>query len=217
MENILFPKISTIEQFFLSLGPRRTQRFTDGSTPDHTHPPLSPAGSNGRFESVIKGPTHAPSAQPWNQVSIAPHTQGPLRSAYEPPELGPGVPPRCPTAGMSVVPLVPLVRYLGAWLALPNPSHWLLRTIRLGYAIQFAQCPPKVRGIHFTSVKTADAYVLCAEFAVLLAKDAIAQRISFLSLSSLARHVTRVSYSVNKQFFLPVEIASCSCLPCCCL
>ncbi len=62
---------------------------------------------------------------------------------------------------------------MGAWLALPNPSRWLLHTIRLGYAIQFAWRPPKYRGIHFTSVKAADAPILRAEIAVLLAKDAI--------------------------------------------
>ncbi len=43
----------------------------------------------------------------------------------------------------------------------------------LGYAIQFARRPPKFRGIRFTSVKPADAPVLRAEIAVLLAKDAI--------------------------------------------
>ncbi len=78
-----------------------------------------------------------------------------------------------PTAGTSVAPLVPLVRSLGAWLALPSPSRWLLRTIRLGYAIQFARRPPKFRGIRFTSVKAVDAPGLHAEIAVLLAKDAI--------------------------------------------
>ncbi len=31
---------------------------------------LSPAGSSGRFESIIKGPTQAPSAKLWNQVSM---------------------------------------------------------------------------------------------------------------------------------------------------
>ncbi len=32
-----------------------------------------------------------------------------------------------------------------------SPSRWLLRTIRLGYAIQFARCPPQVQGhpVHF--------------------------------------------------------------------
>ncbi len=88
------------------------------------------------------------------------------------PGAGPCAPPCCPSAGTSVAPLVPLARSLGAWLALP-PSRWLLRTIRLGYAIQFARRPPKFRGVHFTSVKAVDAPVLCAEIAVLLAKDAI--------------------------------------------
>ncbi len=82
-------------------------------------------------------------------------------------------PHRCPTTGTLVTPLVPLAWSLGAWLALPSPSRWLLRTIRLGYAIQFARRPPKFRGIRFTSVKAADAPVLCAEIAVLLVKDAI--------------------------------------------
>ncbi len=39
--------------------------------------------------------------------------------------------------------------------------------------IQFARRPPKFRGVHFTSVKAADAPILRAEIAVLLAKDAI--------------------------------------------
>ncbi len=57
----------------------------------------------------------------------------------------------------------------GAWLELPRPSRWLLRTIRLGYAIQFARRPSQVQGqsVH------QDAPVLRAEVAVLLAKDAI--------------------------------------------
>ncbi len=89
------------------------------------------------------------------------------------PRPGPCVPHRCPTTGTSVTSLVPLARSLGAWLVLPSPSPWLLRTIRLGYAIQFTRRPPKFRGIRFTSVKAADAPVLRAEIAVLLAKDAI--------------------------------------------
>ncbi len=52
-------------------------------------------------------------------------------------------------------------------------ARWLLRTIRLGYAIQFARRPPKFRGIQFTSVLNKDAPVLRAEVAVLLAKDVI--------------------------------------------
>ncbi len=115
----------------------------------------------------------APFAQTWNQVSVAPHTQTTFWSTNELPEPGPCIPPRYPTAGTLVVPLVPLIRYLGAWLALLSTSRWLLRTIRLGYAIQFAQLPHKFRGIHFTPVKAADAHVLCAEITVLLARDAI--------------------------------------------
>ncbi len=92
------------------------------------------------------------------------------RTAFE---SGPCAPLRCPTMGTSVTPLLPLVRSLGAWLELPRPSRWLLRTIRLGYAIQFARRPPKFRGIRFTSVSSKDAPVLRAEVAVLLAKDAI--------------------------------------------
>ncbi len=102
------------------------------------------------------------------------HTRRPpLRTGNETLEPGPCVPPRCPTAGTSVGSLVSLVRFWGAWLALPNPSRWLLRTIRLGYAIQFARRPPKYRGIHSTTVRAADAPILRAEIAVLLAKDAI--------------------------------------------
>ncbi len=114
--------------------------------------------------------THAPSAG--TQVSAS-HTPTPLRTGNETPEAGPCVPPRCPTAGTSVGSLLPLVRFLGTWLALPNPSRWLRHTIRLGYAIQFARRPPKYRGVHFTSVKAVDAPILRAEIAVLLANDAI--------------------------------------------
>ncbi len=112
-----------------------------------------------------------------NQVSVTLHTQTPppaiTGQAVTGPVPGPCVPHRCPTTGTSVTPLVPLARSLGAWLALLSPSRWLLRTIRLGYVIQFARRPPKLRGIRFTSVKAADAPVLHAEIAVLLAKDAI--------------------------------------------
>ncbi len=182
VENLLFlfspplasrsvvPKNSTKEQFPLSLGPQRGWGVVDEPVLSHTHPPLSPVSSCGRFESAINRTTHAPSAR--TRVSVA-HTLTLFRTGIETPEQGPCVPPRCPTAGTSVVPLVPLVQFLGAWLALPSPSCWLRRTIRLGYAIQFAWRPPKFRGIHFTSVKAVDAPVLRAEIAVLLAKDAI--------------------------------------------
>ncbi len=88
-----------------------------------------------------------------NQVSITLHTQTPppavTGQAVTGPGPGPCVPHRCPTTGTSVT---PLVRSLGAWLALPSPSRWLLRTIRLGYAIQFSWHPPQVQGhpVHFS-------------------------------------------------------------------
>ncbi|KAI2663985.1 Intermediate filament protein ifa-2 [Labeo rohita] len=66
--------------------------------------------------------------------------------------------PGCPTAGTSAtVPLIPLAHQLGAWLALPSLSRWLIRTVRLGYTIQFARLLPKFRGIYFTSVQSKDA------------------------------------------------------------
>ncbi len=180
-ENLLFPflplasrsvvpKTSAKEQFPLSLGPQRGRGVVNESNLSYTHPPLSPVGSCGRFERAVNRTTHAPSAR--TQVSAS-HTPTPLRTGNETPEPGPCVPPRCPTAGTSVGSLVSLVRFWGAWLALPNPSRWLLRTIRLGYAIQFARRPPKYRGIHSTTVRAADAPILRAEIAVLLAKDAI--------------------------------------------
>ncbi|KAL0196780.1 hypothetical protein M9458_005320 [Cirrhinus mrigala] len=82
-------------------------------------------------------------------------------------------------SGTSPLPLplpagCPTAVTLAAWLELPSPSRWLIRTVRLGYVIQFARRPPKFRGILFTSVRSdTDASVLRAEIAVLLAKDAI--------------------------------------------
>ncbi len=185
MENLLFPfcsvpplapqpvvpKTSKKEQFPFSPGPKRVRMAVHETQSPHSRPPLlSPVGSRVRSEDAMPSPT--PPAQPWSQVSVAPRTQTPLRNAL-PSESGPCAPLRCPTAGTSVAPLVPLVRSLGAWLALPRPSRWLLRTIRLGYAIQFARHPPKFRGVRFTSVLSKDAPVLRAEVAVLLAKDAM--------------------------------------------
>ncbi len=112
-----------------------------------------------------------------NQVSVTLNTQTPhpaiTGQAVTGPGPGPCVPHCCPTTGTSVTTLMPLAWSLGAWLALPSPSWWLLRTIRLDYTIQFARRPPKFRGIRFTSVKVANAPVSRAEITVLLAKDAI--------------------------------------------
>ncbi len=185
MENLLFPfcsvppltpgsvvpKTSIKEQFPFPPGPKRARMAVYETSSPHSRPPLSsPVGSRVRSEGVTPSP--ASPAQLWSQVSVTPHTQTPLRDAL-PFESGPCAPFRCPTVGTSVTPLVPLVRSLGAWLELPRPSRWLLRTIRLGYAIQFARHPPKFRGIRFTSVLSKDAPVLRAEVAVLLAKDVI--------------------------------------------
>ncbi len=151
-----------------------SQEGEDGSARDpvSTLPSPSPSPMSSRVRSEDAMPSPAPPAQPWSQVSVALRTQAPLRNAL-PSESGPCAPLRCPTAGTSVASLVPLVRSLGAWLALPRPSRWLMRTIRLGYAIQFARRPPKFRGVRFTSVLSKDAPLLRAEVAVLLAKDAI--------------------------------------------
>ncbi len=58
-----------------------------------------------------------------------------------------------------------------AWTA--SGGIVLTRTIRLGYAIQFARRPPKFNGVLETSVAVWNAPVLREEIAVLLAKDAI--------------------------------------------
>ncbi len=82
---------------------------------------------------------------------------------------------RCTTTGTLIVLLEPLAQSLEAWLTLPSLSRWLTRTIRLGYAIQFARGPPKFNGVLETSVAVRNALVLREEIAVLLAKDAIEQ------------------------------------------
>ncbi len=151
-----------------------SQGGEDGSARDtvSTHP--SPSS----FASGQQGPVRGRDA--FSRAPCPAMEPGKCRTAHSDPtshalpsESGPCAPLRCPTAGTSVAPLVPLVRSLGAWLALPRPSRWVLRTIRLGYAIQFARRPPKFRGVQFTSVLNKDAPVLRAEIAVLLAKDVI--------------------------------------------
>ncbi|XP_051557284.1 uncharacterized protein LOC127442927 [Myxocyprinus asiaticus] len=99
-----------------------------------------------------------------------------LDSAWPQRGVAPRAPPRreAPPAGMSDdVPLVPLARNLDTWLALSNPSRWLIRTVRHGYVIQFARRPPRFSGIHFTLVKSKNAATLHAEIATLLRKGAI--------------------------------------------
>ncbi len=92
-------------------------------------PLLSSAGSRSRFEDAM--PPHSPPAQPGSQVSVAPRSQSPLRDALSS-GSSPCAPLHCPTAGMSVVPLV---------------------------LVQFAWRRPKFRGVRFTTVLNQDAPV----------------------------------------------------------
>ncbi len=149
--------------------PKRVRTAVYGTQSQHPLP-LSPAGSRARFEKAM--PPHVPLAQTWSQINVALRTQTLLWDAL-PSESDPCAQLHCPTAVTSVVPLVPLFHFLGAWPALPRPACWLTRSIRLGYAIQFARCPPKFRGIQFTAVLNRDAPFWQVEIAVLLANDAI--------------------------------------------
>ncbi len=132
--SLAVPTFSIKEQFPISLGHKRARLAVCDvlQTPCHPLPPLSSPAVSGVWFEDITSPSLTPAAPPWDQVSVAQLTQTPLRAASVPPELSPCVPPRCPTPGTSVVPLVPLARCLGAWLALPSPSRWLILTIRLG-------------------------------------------------------------------------------------
>ncbi len=129
----------------------------DESTSDHTHPPSRQQAAVGGSRASSKA-THAPSAKLWKQVNVH-HTLRPL--------LGP---PR--TRSLHSTSL-PYRGYVGgpdgpacmvSWVpGAAQPSRWLLRTIWLSYAIQFARRPPKFRGIHLTAVKAADAHLLWEE------------------------------------------------------
>ncbi len=193
------PKTSTKEQFTQSLCFKR-RRVENHASREHFPPPLSPGSGwlpkstppahlwNQVRAVTLKYPLQIVKRRAVTSLKLVfPPTRGGIRwvlhytprprplpsQAITGPGPGPCVSPRCPTMGTSVTLLVPLARSLGTWLALPSPSRWLLRIIRLGYVIQFARRPPKFRGIWFTSVKAVDTPVLRAEIAVLLAKDAI--------------------------------------------
>ncbi|KAI2666079.1 ORF V: Enzymatic polyprotein [Labeo rohita] len=147
---------------------------------------LSPPGFRPRVPSLSSAPEvsprirtrslMSPAWEPGKKVSAAQCSltflQDVLPSGISPLPLPP---PGCPTVVTSVnVPLIPLATRLGAWLQLPSPSQWLIRMVRLGYAIQFTRRPPRYRGVLSTSVHSdTHAAVLRAEVAVLLAKDAI--------------------------------------------
>ncbi|KAL0172214.1 hypothetical protein M9458_032525, partial [Cirrhinus mrigala] len=81
------PTFSKKEQFPLSLGHKRARSAVCDvlQTACHSLPPLSlPAGSSVWLEDATE-PSHTSSAPPWNQVSVAWHTQTPLQAASVPP------------------------------------------------------------------------------------------------------------------------------------
>ncbi len=101
------PKFSVKEQFLSSPGLKRARRVVGGAKPLHSHPPLlSPADSSVQFEKVTQA-SPAPPVRPWNQVSVAQHTQTLLRAASqrEPPEPCPTSLPHC---GYAYGPLGPV-------------------------------------------------------------------------------------------------------------
>ncbi len=169
-ENLLFrfvsvPTFSKKEQFPFPPGSQVHGTTVCDALPPHSRPrPILPVAKRVRFGDDI--PPHAPLASP---------VRDPGSSVRMPQSAPPSTPTpfRCTTTGTSIVPLEPLAQRLEAWLTLPSLSRWLTRTIRLGYAIQFARRPPKFNGVLETSVAVRNAPVLREEIAVLLAKDAI--------------------------------------------
>ncbi len=134
-------------------------------------PPLLPAGSS-------RLPMSTPPAHLWNPLQVVtrravtslkpgscvPPARGGirwvLRCTPRPCRHKPGR--HRPRAGSLCSTSLPLHVYIGGpvgpagtvsrsllKLALPSPPRWLLRTIRLGYAIQFAQRSPRFKGIQF--------------------------------------------------------------------
>ncbi len=163
------PTFSKKEQFPFPLGFQIHGLTVCDALPPHFHlrRPLLPTAMRLRLGDVM--PLHASLACPPGDLGSS---AGMCHDAM-PSIPSSSAPLRCTTAGMSIVPLVPLTLSLKAWLALPNPSCWLIRTIRLGYVIRFTRRPPKFSGALETSVAVRDALVLSEEIAVLLAKDAI--------------------------------------------
>ncbi|KAI2647639.1 Transposon Ty3-G Gag-Pol polyprotein [Labeo rohita] len=164
----------TLPSAYGSAVPTRSQKEPIFSPPGFR--PRVPSLSSAQEVSPRTRSLMSPAREPGKKVSTAQCSltflQDVLPSGISPLPLPP---PGCPTAATSVnVPLIPLATRLGAWLQLPSPSRWLIRTVRFGYAIQFARRPPRYRGVLSTSVHSdTHAAVLRAEVAVLLAKDAI--------------------------------------------
>ncbi len=155
-------KIKNLDKklFSLPLGPKRAWRVMDGPTPDHTLLLLSPAGSSGRFESVIKGPTHAPSAKLWNQVSVAPHTQTPLWS-----DTG-----RVPAFHLAAPPRVRRwsrrSRLYSVWV----PGKSATQLVSLAHVDHLTRLRDSVRPA-FSQLPPHSSKGLCGEITVLLARD----------------------------------------------
>ncbi len=162
------PTFSKKEQFPFPPGSQVHGLTVCDALPPHSCPqPILPAAKRVRLGDAV--PPHTPLASPpGDSGSSARMGQNAVPSVPSSP-----TPLRCTTVCTSVVPLVPLARYLGAWLALPSPSRWLIHTIPLGYAIQFTRRPPKYSVVLETSVAVQDVPVLREEIADLLAKDAI--------------------------------------------
>ncbi len=162
------PTFSKKEQISFPPGSQVHGTTVCDALPPHSRPrPILPVAKRVRFGDDI--PPHAPLASP---------VRDPGSSVRMPQNAPPSVPStptpfRCTSTGTSIVPLEPLAQRLEVWLTLPSLSRWLTRTIRLGYAIQFARRPPKFNGVLETSVAVRNAPVLREEIAVLLAKDAI--------------------------------------------
>ncbi len=190
------PTFSKKEQFPFPPGSQVHGTTVCDALPPHSRPrPILPVAKRVRFGDDI--PPHAPLASP---------VRDPGSSVRMPQNAPPSVPStptpfRCTTTGTSILPLEPLAQRLEAWLMLPSLSRWLTRTIRLGYAIQFARRPPKFNGVLETSVAVRNAPVLREEIAVLLAKDAIEpvppaeMRQGFYSPSSYPRKVVAFGQS----------------------
>ncbi len=164
----LFPTFSKKEKFHFPPGSQvHGTTVCDALLPYSCPRPILPAAKKVRFRDDV--PPHTPLASSvWDPGSSVRMPQNTTLSVPSTP-----TPIRCITTCTSIVPLEPLAQCLEAWLTLPSLSRWLMRTIRLGYAIQFARRPPKFNGILKTSVAVRNAPVLREEIAVLLAKDAI--------------------------------------------
>ncbi len=182
MENLLFPfcSVPPLTQWYPKLQKRAvsfSSGFQEGEDCSPQYP-VSTLPSPSPFASGQQGPVRGRDA--FSRAPCPAMEPGECRTTHSDPtsrrtafRVGPLCSTSLPHRGYVGNSPGPACTVPGGLAELPRPSRWLLRTIRLGYAIQFARLPPKFRGIRFTSVLNNDAPVLRAEVAVLLAKDAI--------------------------------------------